>query len=269
MADTRFDRGRFESRLATRRLGRALIARAETASTNDDVWDALAQGLPDGVTVVADAQTMGRGRLGRTWAHAPGLGLAMSVGLHLGCDRRPQGATALVAGLAVAEGLVSLGVRASLKWPNDVLLGGRKLAGVLCESRALPRGDAVVVGIGLNVHQAESDFPSELRESAASLRRAGHDATIEDVAAAILNVLEPRWDALQEGDRAAVLAAWSAHSDMFGRPVTVRGAHGMVEGVARGLDADGGLVVRLESGVETVVVAGDVEPHAADGSVAS
>lgn len=259
MADARFDRARFESRLTTRRLGRALIVRAETASTNDDVWDALAQGLPDGVTVVADAQTKGRGRLGRAWSHAPGLGLAMSVGLHLGCDRRPHGATALVAGLAVAEGLASLGVRASLKWPNDVRLGGRKLAGVLCESRALPRGDAVVVGVGLNVLHDGSDFAPELRDLATSLRIAGHEAAIEDVAGAIVNALEPRWDALQEGDRAALLAAWSAHTDMFGRPVAVRGAEGVVEGVARGLDPDGGLIVRLQSGVETVVVAGDVE----------
>lgn len=269
MADARFDRARFESRLSTRRLGRALLTRAETSSTNDDVWDALAQGLPDGVTVIADAQSRGRGRLGRVWAHAPGLGLAMSVGLHLGCDRRPQGATALVAGLAVAEGLASLGVRVALKWPNDVMLRGRKLAGVLCESRALPRGDAVVIGIGLNVAHGDDDFPDELRLTAISLHQAGHEVAGEDLAAAILGALETRWDALQEGDRAEALAAWSAHTDMFGRAVTVRGAQGVIEGVARGLDPDGGLIVRLESGVETVVVAGEVEALPADGSRAS
>lgn len=245
----------------TRRLGRALIARASTESTNDDAWDALQQGLADGVTVVADEQTRGRGRLGRRWEHAPGQGLALSVGLHLGCDARPMGAAALATGLALAEGLDALGVRASLKWPNDVLLGGRKLAGILCESRALPRGDAVVIGVGVNVRQRAEDFPLEIRELAASLALAGHDASAEDVAAAFLNAMERRWDQLQEGSRADVLAAWTARSDMWGRTVTVPLPGGPTAAEARRLDDDGALIVRLPSGVEAAVVAGDVLMH--------
>ena len=261
MAEALFDRARFAGVLATRRLGRTLLVRAETGSTNDDACEALREGLPDGVTVVADAQTRGRGRAGRAWTQAPGLGLAMSFALHPGCDVRQAGAVPLAAGLAVARAVTAFGVRAVLKWPNDVLVDGRKLAGVRCELRRAPvGGDAIVVGVGVNVRQARADFPPGLRESATSLALAGADVAVEDVAARVLGEFEPLWTELQEGDRAAVLAAWSERAAFWGETVTVRTPAGPVTGVAQRLDADGALVLRLESGAETAVAAGDLEP---------
>src|SRR5262252_9577839 len=132
-----FDRPRYEARLATRRLGRTLLVRDTAGSTNDLAWDALAEGLPDGVTVIAEAQIEGRGRAGRRWFMAPGRGLALSVALHPGCDRRQAGLLPLVAGLALARALDGLGVAADLKWPNDLLVNGRKLSCILAESRRL------------------------------------------------------------------------------------------------------------------------------------
>lgn len=261
MADPGFDRARFEAALATRRLGRALLVRERAGSTNDDAFEALAAGLPDGVTVVALEQVSGRGRAGRAWAHAPGRSLAMSFALHPGCDARQAAALPLAAGLAVARAAGALGVRAAIKWPNDVLAGGRKLAGVLCELRRLPAGgDAVVVGVGVNVRHAAADFPPELRDTATSLAMAGADAALEDVAARVLNAFEPLWAELQEGDRAKVLDAWSERAAFWGETVTVRAPAGPVTGVATRLDRDGALVLRLESGAETTVVAGDLEP---------
>jgi BirA family biotin operon repressor/biotin-[acetyl-CoA-carboxylase] ligase len=260
LAEPRFDRARFTARLTTRRLGRTLLVRAEAESTNDEAWAALSGGLPDGVAVVADAQRRGRGRAGRGWTHAPGLGLALSVALVLGCDVRQAGVVPLAAGLAVAEALARRGLEPRLKWPNDVLAGGRKLAGVLCELRRLPAGsDAVVIGIGVNVRQRDADFPPELRGRATSLALAGADVAVEDVAADVLDALEPRWTQLQEGDRAALLDAWGARAAFWGEPVSVRTPAGPVRGVAQRLDPDGGLVLRLESGVETTVLAGDLE----------
>ena len=178
MADASFDRRRFDDRLRTRFMGRTLLARAEAFSTNDVAWEAIAQGLPDGTTVVADAQPQGRGRSGRRWHLAPGRGLALSIVLVQGCDRRQSGTLPLVAGLALARGLEALGVRAQLKWPNDLLLDGRKLSGILCESRRLLPGapdgapeDAAVIGVGVNVREMADDFPAELRARAASPRR--------------------------------------------------------------------------------------------------
>ncbi len=261
-----FDRAHFASRLATRRLGRTLLVRESTGSTNDDAWDAWGAGLGDGVTVIAEAQTGGRGRDGRTWTHAPGKGLAMSAALHLGCDVRQAGLLPLAAGLAVARACERFGVPVRLKWPNDVLASGRKLAGVLCEMRRDPRGgDVVVVGIGLDVRQAPEDFPPGLRETATSLWCEGADVRVEDAAAAVLSALEPLWDEVQEGDRTAVLAAWSAAAAFWGEPVTVRTPAGAVTGVAQRLDEAGGLVLRLESGTETTVLAGDLEPGAPAG----
>ena len=261
-----FDRSRFSARLGTRRLGRALLVRESTASTNDDAWSALGE-LGDGAAVLALAQTRGRGRAGRRWQQAPGKGLALSVALHLGCDVRQAGAIPLAAGLAVARAAHALGVdRARLKWPNDVLVEGRKLAGVLCEARRVPASpsgdiaDAVVIGIGMNVRQAREDFPPELRGMATSLQLEGGDAGVEDAAAACLNALEPLWTELQEGDRAAVLAAWSELAPFWGGWLRVRTPAGEVEGIALRLTADGGLVLRTIDGGETTVLAGDVDP---------
>src|SRR3989442_1713981 len=135
LVDSTFDRARFTARLATQRLGRMLLLRGETESTNDDAWDAASAGAADGAVVIADHQTSGRGREGRTWHDAPGHGLALSVLLQTGCDRTAFATAPLVAGLALARALDAHGVDAELKWPNDLLLGDRKLAGVLCESR--------------------------------------------------------------------------------------------------------------------------------------
>jgi BirA family biotin operon repressor/biotin-[acetyl-CoA-carboxylase] ligase len=266
LADATFDRRRFDQRLRTRFMGRTLLARAEALSTNDVVWDALAQGLPDGTTVVADAQPEGRGRSGRRWHLAPGKGLALSIVLVQGCDRRQSGTLPLVAGLALARGLETLGVRAQLKWPNDLLLGGRKLSGILCESRRLVPGagdgagsDAAVIGVGVNVRESVDDFPPELRASATSLALAGAEAIREDVAAAFLNALETLWTEHQEGGRAGVLAAWKQRASFWGEAVTVHTPSGRLDGVAQDLDEDGGLVLRLADGGRVVALAGDVE----------
>ncbi len=254
MAST-FDRVDFASRLHTRRLGRSLVARARVGSTNDEAWTTAAAHAPDGTVVVADAQSAGRGRLGRIWHTAPGKSLALSVLL------RPEGATRalgllpLAAGLAVAEALDGLGARPALKWPNDVLLAGRKVAGVLCETR---RG-AAVVGVGVNLAQVAADFPAEIAERATSLALVGIVASREAMAAAFLDAFEARWEALAGGDAVGLLAAWSARADFWGRRVVVRTSGGETGGVARGLDAEGALRLELADGGELAVRAGDLE----------
>ena len=265
MAEATFDRARFVARLGTRRLGRHLLARATVESTNDTAWEARALGAPEGTVVVADVQTRGRGRAGRRWHLAPGKGLALSVLLPLGGDRGALGVLPLGAGLALARALERLGVATELKWPNDLLLGGRKLAGILCESRgATPHGDpgagdTVVIGVGVNVGERSEDFPPEIRERTTSLAIEGFALEREIVTAEFLNALEPLWVTLEEGGCQEVLDAWRAHASFWGRVVHVRTPAGELRGVARTLDEAGGLVLRLDSGSETTVLAGDVE----------
>jgi BirA family biotin operon repressor/biotin-[acetyl-CoA-carboxylase] ligase len=264
LAESTFDRAAFTARLATRRLGRTLVALGACGSTNDEAWEALAAGSPDGTVVVADTQSRGRGRAGRAWHTAPGHGLALSLLLHVGA--RPAGLLPLAAGLALAEALRDLGVATRLKWPNDVLARGRKLSGILAESRPLPRalrpgldGDVAVVGVGVNVTQREEDFAPELRATATSLALEGHALTREAVAAMFLGRLETRWDALLADGRAALLADWRAGASFWGLPATVRTATGTLTGVARTLDDDGALVLALPHGGEITVLAGDLE----------
>ena len=266
MAEPTFDRGVFAARLTTRRLGRTLIARAETSSTNDLAWEGFQQGAPDGAAYVADVQWGGRGRAGRSWHTSPGKGLALSVLLLQGRERgrspraAVSGILSLAAGLALARGLEALGLVARLKWPNDLLAGSRKLAGTLSESRGTVTGeDVAVVGVGINVSQQRSDFPPELRETATSLALEGCVTDRAAAAASFLNALEPLWVVYQEGGREQVLAAWRQRAAFWGEPVTVHTPSGALTGTARDLDPDGGLVLRLESGQEVTVFAGDVE----------
>jgi BirA family biotin operon repressor/biotin-[acetyl-CoA-carboxylase] ligase len=253
-----FDRARFTARLTARHMGRALVVLESTASTNDDAWQALGE-RGDGVAVVALAQTHGRGRAGRGWQQVPGKGLALSVALRLGWDVRQAGVIPLAAGLAAANATIALGVSgARLKWPNDVLVNGRKLAGVLCEVRRVAGSEHVVIGVGMNVLHAREDFAPELRDTATSLAMEGSGANLEDAAAEFMNRLEPLWDELAAGHRAAVLAAWSARAPHWGEWLRVHTPAGVVEGTAQRLDADGGLVLRTADGLETTVLAGDV-----------
>ena len=267
MAESTFDRAAFSARLGTRRLGRRLIARGEVSSTNDVAWEALAEGAPDGAAVVADVQTAGRGRDGRRWHQSAGQGLALSLLLHPGCERRQLATLPLIAGLALARALERLGASAELKWPNDLLLSGRKVSGILAESRGAPQGgDAVVVGAGVNVLQSPEDFPPELAPLATSLAMEGCATTREAVAAEFLNELEPLWTLMQEGGREQVLEAWRARAGIWGREVRAQTPAGPRVGIARELDADGGLVIEQADGQRVTIVAGDVEPAGPPGA---
>ena len=253
-----FDRARFTARLRTRQLGHALVVRARADSTNDDAWDAFAQGAPDGTVVVADEQVRGRGRAGRAWHTAPGHGLAMSVLLHLGCTPETVATLPLLAGIALAAALERLGAQVAVKWPNDVLVGGRKIAGILCETRrGMGTLDAAVIGVGVNVTHAASDFPPELDGLATSLAIEGVRATREDVAAEFLDALEPRWVVHEEGDSHVAIDEWRSRARFFGERIAVLTPAGRLEGVARRLDDDGALVIETERGLERVI-AGDV-----------
>ena len=166
----------------------------------------------------------------------------------------------LAAGLALADALESLGARVRLKWPNDLLIGTRKVSGILCESRRRAgAGDAVVIGIGVNVSQRADDFPDGLAATATSLALEGVTTTREAVAAAFLNALEPLWRSHSEEDGGDVVERWSRRADFWGQPVSVHTPSGELTGVARALDPDGGLVITLASGIETTVLAGDLE----------
>ncbi|KYG05623.1 biotin--acetyl-CoA-carboxylase ligase [Sorangium cellulosum] len=247
-------------------IGRPLAVAWETASTNDDARSAAAAGAPHGAAFLADAQIQGRGRGGRAWHSPPGENLYLSVVLRPGLPASSVAPIALVMGLAVASvvdrQLARLapgsrrgdGAEVRLKWPNDVLAGGRKLAGILVEAQL--RGESVssvIVGVGLNVHA--SSFPPELSGRATSLAMLGIDDVPRELLAAEL--LQAIGDAAArfEAGRLAPFAEDLARMDWLrGRRVEVAG----VAGVAAGIDPEGHLLIRGGDGVLRAVAAGEV-----------
>ncbi len=175
----------------SRRLGQPLQVIAETTSTNDRVKEAGAAGAPEGLTIIADRQTQGRGRRGRVWQSPPGLGLYMSVLLRPDWPAQWAGNLAMLGGVAVLEALAAAGVpNLALKWPNDVLARGRKIAGILIEPRiAAGRIEFAVIGIGVNFNQSVDDWAGELHNTATSCRLEGVCVTRDVLAEGILGRL--------------------------------------------------------------------------------
>lgn len=214
-----------------------LLRHSQVDSTNERALAAIADGTArHGDVHVAEAQTAGRGRLGRRWASAPGEGLYLSVVLLPGTLPHPAALT-MAAGLAVLEAVRALGARAArLKWPNDVLAGGAKLAGILVEARGTTPPHAVV-GVGLNVLQRT--FPPELagERSVTSLALLGHPHALDEAAAVLLARLAPRLvEAL--GQPQALARDYAAALGLVGALVRVRDGRGEARGrlVALGLE---------------------------------
>lgn len=239
-----------------------------TGSTNADLADLGAGGAAEGTVLATTNQTAGRGRLARTWVSPSGAGIAVSMLL------RPQAVPRerwswlpLVAGIAVADALAEMGVAARLKWPNDVLVEDRKIAGILVE--VADRGRAVIVGIGVNLSRSSADLPSAAATSIGLELGATVDAPV-DATATLATLLRhvARWYDLWRTAEAGtstngagastVAAAYVERSATLGRPVEITLPSGGVHrGAATGIDANGALIVTNAAG-PTTFHAGDV-----------
>ena len=159
------------SRLTGRVIGRRLEVVAEIGSTNDAIMAAGHAGEPEGLAILADRQTSGRGRLGRSWTSLPGVGIYTSILLRPSVPPLQAPLLTLMAGLAAAEAIEHVArIEPRLKWPNDLLVEGRKLVGILTEMSTMgQRIGHVAIGVGINVHHRRSDFPESVRETATSI----------------------------------------------------------------------------------------------------
>lgn len=229
------------------RFGRPYLWSASCASTQDVLRDS---GFPEGAVAVTEHQTSGRGRDGRRWEDTAGRALLLSVLLRPPAGSRAQ-QLSLVAGLAVAETVEEARDLASLKWPNDVLLGGRKVAGVLLEST----GEEVVCGVGVNVSQTEAELPTATRLPATSLLTAtGHVPVRAELLVSLLETLEHRYDAWRRRGLAPLLDELEARNALRGRVVSVGAETGTVEHIA----VDGRLALRRGDGTRVLVASGEV-----------
>jgi BirA family transcriptional regulator, biotin operon repressor / biotin---[acetyl-CoA-carboxylase] ligase len=226
-------------------LGRPRLHLRSTASTNARARELAAAGAPHGTLVTAGVQTAGRGRQGRVWTAPPGSSLLLSLILREWDDLLP-----LRAGLAVAD---VAGPAARVKWPNDVLVDGRKVAGILAEGR--PQEGWTVLGIGVNAALDTRDLPDELRDVAGTLGRGRGE--LEAVLAELLSALTDRLGAPAD----AVLAALRARDALLGGVVAWAGG----EGVGAGIDDAGRLLVRRDGGSLAALDAGEVHLRTAAG----
>jgi BirA family transcriptional regulator, biotin operon repressor / biotin---[acetyl-CoA-carboxylase] ligase len=245
------------SRLAGTRFATVRI-HDELPSTNTALVEEARGGAPEGLVLVADHQTAGRGRLGRTWCAEPGTALLVSVLLRppLPLDEIPL--VLMAAGLAACDGVeAAAGFRPQLKWPNDLVVTDRKLAGLLSE--AAGGEPAVILGLGVNV--AAGAYPSELSAEAISCEEVASAAVDRaELLVAFLTALESRYATVLTGKRGDTLGAYRADSATLGRRVRVELTAGeSLEGRATRLAEDGQLVVTDDAGAEHSINVGDVK----------
>lgn len=239
--------------------GEGLERVGRVASTNDVIRERARAGAPEGTAVLAEAQSAGRGRGGRSWSSPPG-NLFLSVLLRPQLPPEALPVLPLLAGVAVAAAAASYGVAARLKWPNDVLARERKLAGILVEAASSGgRVEFVVVGVGLNLDVDPAELPDELRSRITSIRtETGRNVEPFDAACAVLTRLRVWYDRLSREGTAPVLASWrSAALPWWGERVEVHSSGTRVEGVARGIDERGALLLETDDGATLRVLSGD------------
>ncbi len=243
-------------------IGREVFFYSEIGSTNQEAHDRAEKDAREGTVVIADSQSRGKGRLGKSWESPPSSNLYLSIILR---PRIPPSAApqiTLLAGIAAARALSGVsGLECQIKWPNDVLLRGRTLAGILAEMEG--KGSMVrfvILGVGVNVNWRREDFPAELRETATSLcTETGKEISRVAVAAEFFHQLENEYSSfLREGFSARLREEWNRLSWVFGKRVTLSLAEGKISGQALGLDPEGALLLVDGEGKTHRFVAGEI-----------
>ncbi len=242
-------------------VGRTIICRTETISTNADAFRSAEDGATEGTVVLADRQTGGKGRLGRRWESPEGVNLYCSVVMkpRLAPSEAPQ--LTFLSAVATARAITAVtGLQPAIKWPNDLLLNGRKVAGLLNEMSAeTDRISFVILGIGVNLNMQADQFPGDLRSPATSLLlESGKAVSRLHFASILLQELDREYVRFMREGFDPVRYEWSRLCNAAGRTVRVDTGAGLLQGVFDGLDRDGALLVRLSDGTLERVLSGDV-----------
>ncbi|TYO99864.1 BirA family biotin operon repressor/biotin-[acetyl-CoA-carboxylase] ligase [Geothermobacter ehrlichii] len=255
------------SRLGESLVGRRVVCFERTDSTNLQALRLAEQGAEEGTVLIAEAQDAGKGRLGRSWLSPPGVNLYTSIILRPEIPPWDAPQMTFLAAMAVVRAVEEVcALSPRVKWPNDLLLGGRKVAGLLSELSAdMDRVRAVVLGIGLNVNMSPEQIPSTLRYPATSLAiEGGRNYSRIDLACAICRHLDALYRLYRERGFEPVRLAWEANCDLIGRRVEVSCGEGTLRGRVRGIDGDGALLLDGPGGGVERILAGDVRPLGTD-----
>ncbi len=249
--------------LQTSTFGQIIYEQEEVDSTNQ--WAktlAGQQGAPEGTLVITEKQTGGRGRMGRSWSSAPGLGLWFSLILRPQMSMSALSGIMLLTAVSMAKAIFLVtGIQPQIKWPNDLVFQGRKLVGILAELNGeIDRVNYLILGVGVNVNHTEEDFPGELAGIATSLKIiSGEDCPRRLILQAFLKELEIAYNRLPQSGITEEMEYAKAHSATLGKTVKVNMGSGCyLEGEALDLESDGSLLIREPSGEVTRVYSGDI-----------
>jgi BirA family biotin operon repressor/biotin-[acetyl-CoA-carboxylase] ligase len=248
--------------LKTRWMGKVIHYFTRLDSTNSKAYELAARGAEEGEVVITESQEKGRGRLGRNWFSPPHLNLYLSVILRPKIPPHQASLITLMAAVATAEAIEKYsGLRASIKWPNDILLNGRKVAGLLNEIQSeIDRVHFVILGIGVNLNTDGKMFPKEIKTLATSLKQEMKGAISRNAfLGSLLQSLEEWYGIFLKEGGEPILTAWKERADIQGRTVKVTSFGEELNGVAIDIDSDGALILKTEKQERKRVIAGDIE----------
>jgi BirA family biotin operon repressor/biotin-[acetyl-CoA-carboxylase] ligase len=249
-----------EEKLAGKLFGHKIYYYPETGSTNEKAFSLGIDGAPEGTAIIADCQTGGKGRLGRSWHSPAGTNIYTSVILRPQMESAGASRIPLMVGVAVAEVLDKYAhAKISLKWPNDVLLNDKKVCGILSTAK-ITNGiiDFVVLGIGINVNMYDSQFPEEIHDIATSLLLdTGREISREELIISLYENLEKWYKQLAQKGFGGIREKWLSRTKMIGQTVQVVFKDEIVAGKAIGIDEDGSLILVDKENKEIIVSAGD------------
>jgi BirA family biotin operon repressor/biotin-[acetyl-CoA-carboxylase] ligase len=251
-----------KSLLTTKWMGRTIHHFQTIDSTNSKAYQLAMQGAEEGEVVVAESQDKGRGRLGRPWYSPPFLNLYLSIILRPKIPPHQASLLTLLAAVATADAVREIsGLLPLIKWPNDILLGGRKVAGLLNELHSgTDRVHFAILGIGINLNMDGKSFSKEIRKVATSLKKElGRPVSRAAFLRVLLQKLEAWYETLLNEGAGPVLEAWRDRARIKGRPVRVASSGETLTGRAVDIDTEGNLIIKTEDGHQKIIVAGDVE----------
>ncbi|MBI5197275.1 MAG: biotin--[acetyl-CoA-carboxylase] ligase [Nitrospirae bacterium] len=258
----RLSRTHIEKTLQTRKIGSTLYLFEEIGSTNDHAMMMGEQGIPEGAVFLAESQTHGKGRLGRSWISPPGVNLYLSILFRPTFPPVQAPMMTLMSACAVVEAVKEVtGIDAGIKWPNDILIEGKKVSGILTEMSA--EQDTVhhlVVGTGINVNMDTQSLPPDIQGKSTSLfHHLGRKTDRTELLCALLKSIERFYGVLNRKGPEAIVRCWKQHSNIVGKRVAVSTHRKTIEGRVEDLTPDGALMIRLNHGERVNIFSGDVE----------
>lgn len=248
--------------LKTTLLGRVIHYEESVDSTQKIAHKLAYEQCNEGTIIVSDEQRLGRGRLDREWFSPKFTGIWCSIVLRPNIPPQKAPQLTLLTAVSVVRGIKkATGLQTEIKWPNDILINGKKLVGILTELQAEPdRINAVIIGVGINVNQTEEDFPEELKEKATSLRvQIGEKISRAEVLQAILKEIEDLYDDYLEHGFRMVKMLWESYAVSIGKQVTARTLQGTIIGKAAGITDDGVLLLEDSEGKTHHIYSADID----------